>query len=78
LKQAFIYSDPAVIDAATNKPKVLVTGTLKTEIFEVGDTMTLEGITTSLNTRRATATVTYTFRGRNYKLSLDTMRTADR
>lgn len=77
-KKAFIYSDPAVLDATTNLPKVLVTGTLTTTIAEVGDTMTLEGIVTTLNTRRATAAVSYTFRGKNYKVALDTMRTADR
>jgi prepilin-type N-terminal cleavage/methylation domain-containing protein len=78
LKQAFIYADPAVIDPVTGKPKVLVTGTLMTTITDVGDSMTLEGITTSLNTRRATVSATYTFRNNNYNLSLDTMRTADR
>jgi prepilin-type N-terminal cleavage/methylation domain-containing protein len=77
-KKAFIYSDPAVLDPATNKPKVIVTGTLTTTIAEVGDSMTLEGITTTLNTRRATATVSYSFRGKNYNVALDTMRTADR
>lgn len=78
LKEAFIYADPTVIDTVTNKPKIIVTGTLSTTIAEVGDTMTLEGITTSLNTRRATATVSYSFRGKNYNISFDTMRTADR
>jgi prepilin-type N-terminal cleavage/methylation domain-containing protein len=77
-KKAFIYSDPAVLDSATNKPKVIVTGTLTTTIAEVGDSMTLEGITTTLNTRRATATVSYSFRGKDYNVALDTMRTADR
>lgn len=77
-KKAFIYSDPSVLDPATNLPKVLVTGTLTTTIAEVGDSMTLEGITTSLNTRRATATVSYSFRGQDYNVALDTMRTADR
>jgi prepilin-type N-terminal cleavage/methylation domain-containing protein len=77
-KKAFIYSDPSVLDAATNLPKILVTGTLTTTIAEVGDSMTLEGITTSLNTRRATATVSYSFRGTDYNVALDTMRTADR
>jgi prepilin-type N-terminal cleavage/methylation domain-containing protein len=77
-KKAFIYSDPSMLDSATNLPKVLVTGTLTTTIAEVGDSMTLEGITTSLNTRRATATVSYSFRGKDYNVALDTMRTADR
>jgi hypothetical protein len=77
-KKAFIYSDPAVLDSATNLPKIIVTGTLTTTIAEVGDTMTLEAITTTLNTRRATATVSYSFRGKDYNVALDTMRTADR
>ena len=78
LKEAFIYSDPAVLDATTNQPKVLVKGTLKTAITAVGDSMTLEGITTNLNTRRATVTVSYSFRNKDYNVSFDTMRTADR
>jgi prepilin-type N-terminal cleavage/methylation domain-containing protein len=77
-KKAFIYSDPSVLDSATNLPKIIVTGTLTTTIAEVGDSMTLEGITTTLNTRRATATVSYSFRGKDYNVALDTMRTADR
>jgi hypothetical protein len=67
-----------VLDSATNAPKIIVTGVLKTTIAEVNDSMTLEGITTSLNTRRATATVSYDFRGKHYDVALDSMRTADR
>lgn len=77
-KEAFVYSDPTTADPSTGLAKVVVTGTLTTTIHEVGDTMTLEGTTTALNTRRATVTVTYVFRGKSYNVSLDTMRTADR
>lgn len=70
-KEAFIYQDP-------NTGEVIVRGTLTTDIAELGDTMTLDGITTALNTRRATARVTYTFRNREYVVAMDTLRTADR
>lgn len=70
-KKAFIYTDPTTNAA-------LVTGTLTSTITEVGDTMTLETVTSALNTRRATVRVSYSFRNTNYVVALDTMRTADR
>ena len=70
-KEAFIYQDP-------NTGEVLVRGTLSTSIGELGDTMTLDGITTALNTRRATVRVTYAFRNKEYVVAMDTLRTADR
>ena len=70
-KEAFIYRDP-------NTGEVLVRGTLTTNIAELGDTMTLDGITTALNTRRATVRVSYNFRNRDYFVAMDTLRTADR
>ena len=70
-KEAFIYQDP-------NTGDVLVRGTLTSNIAELGDTMTLDGITTALNTRRATVRVSYNFRNRDYVVAMDTLRTADR
>ena len=66
----FIYKDPV-------NNNVVVTGTMTTAITDPGTTMTFAGSTTNLNTRCATVTVSYTFRGRNYSVSMDTMRTAD-
>jgi type II secretory pathway pseudopilin PulG len=70
-KQAFIYKNPATGD-------ILVTGTLTSAVTEVGDTMTMEGTTTQLNTRRVTVRVTYKFRNTDYVVAMDTLRTADR
>jgi prepilin-type N-terminal cleavage/methylation domain-containing protein len=70
LKQAFIYQDPV-------SGQVIVTGTLVTTITDTGSTMTLAGATQNLNVRRATATVTYSFRNKNYTVAMDTLRTAD-
>lgn len=94
-KQAFIYTDPTKIDTTTGLPSVVVTGTLTTEITDLGvtpppapdnDSMTLEGVTTNLNSRRATVKVTYYYRKPPksdgtpdpYTVAMDTIRTADR
>lgn len=70
-KQAFIYQDPVT-------GVVVVTGTLTSVIADSGMAMTFASSTpTNLNTRRATASVTYTFRGRDYTVALHTLRTAD-
>ena len=66
----FVYKDPV-------SGSVVVTGTMTTTITDVGSTMTFAGSTTNLNIRRATVTVSYTFRGKSYNVSMDTMRTAD-
>lgn len=71
VRDAFIYTDP-------NTGEILVQGTLKTNITDLAHTVTLEGITTNLNIRRATVTVSYKFRNTDYTVSMDTMRTADR
>jgi prepilin-type N-terminal cleavage/methylation domain-containing protein len=70
-KQAFIYQDPIT-------GSVLVTGELTSNITDTGSTMSFVNATpTNLNTRRANVSVTYNFRGRDYNLSMDTLRTAD-
>jgi prepilin-type N-terminal cleavage/methylation domain-containing protein len=66
----FIYKDPV-------SGNVVVTGTMNTTITDLGTTMTFAGSTTNLNTRRATVTVSYTYRGKAYNVSMDTMRTGD-
>src|SRR2546423_4246199 len=66
----FVYKDPV-------SGNVVVTGTMTTTITDTGATMTFAGSTTALNTYRATVTVSYTFRGKTYNVSMDTMRTGD-
>ena len=69
-KEAFIYQDPV-------SGVVIVRGTLVTTITDSGSTMTFAGVAQSLNVRKATATVTYSFRGKNYAVAMDTLRTAN-
>jgi prepilin-type N-terminal cleavage/methylation domain-containing protein len=66
----FVYKDPVT-------GNVVVTGTMTTSVTDTGSSMTFAGTTANLNIRRATVTVSYTFRGKNYSVSMDTMRTAD-
>jgi prepilin-type N-terminal cleavage/methylation domain-containing protein len=70
-RQAFIYQDPV-------SGKVIVTGTLTTTAVDTGMTMTFPpGATNNLNVRKVTATVSYSFRNKDYNIALDTLRTAD-
>ena len=66
----FIYQDPV-------SGQVVVRGTMTTTITNPGFTMTFAGSTANLNVYRATVTVSYSFRGKDYNVSMDTMRTAD-
>jgi type II secretory pathway pseudopilin PulG len=66
----FVYTDPVVGSA-------VVTGTMTTVVTNPGSTMNFTGVNTNLNTYRATVTVSYTYRGKDYVVSMDTMRTAD-
>ena len=70
-KQEFIYQDPVTgLD--------VVKGVLASEITDTGMTMSFINATpTPLNTRRAKVSVTYNFRGRNYDVSMDTLRTGN-
>ena len=74
-KQAFIYKDPVTGNS-------IVTGTLTTTITDPALTMSyINSLNNNqpwpLNIRKANATVSYTFRNRNYTVSLDSMRTAN-
>jgi prepilin-type N-terminal cleavage/methylation domain-containing protein len=66
----FVYTDPVSGNA-------VVTGTMTTTITDTGSTMNFGGVTSNLNTYRATVTVSYTYRNTNYSVSMDTQRTAD-
>jgi prepilin-type N-terminal cleavage/methylation domain-containing protein len=70
-RDAFIYTDPVT-------GNIIVKGTVTSQVADVGSTETLEAIPMGLNIRRATVTVSYTFRNTNYTVVMDTMRTADR
>jgi type II secretory pathway pseudopilin PulG len=65
-----IYKDPV-----TNQ--TVVTGTMTTTVADTGLTGTVGATATSLNIRQATVMVSWTFRGKNYSVSLDTMRTGN-
>jgi prepilin-type N-terminal cleavage/methylation domain-containing protein len=69
-KQAFIYQDPVT-------GKVVVTGTLVTTVTDTSSTMLFAGATSNLNVRKATATVSYSFRNKDYTVAMDSLRTAD-
>jgi prepilin-type N-terminal cleavage/methylation domain-containing protein len=74
-KEAFIYQDPV-------SGTVVVRGTLTSTVVDPNITMDFLAAApsftpTPLNTRKANVTVTYNFRGRDYTLAMDTLRTAD-
>jgi prepilin-type N-terminal cleavage/methylation domain-containing protein len=68
-KEAFIYQDPV-------SGKVIVKGILVTTAVDTFSSMTFVG-TSNLNVRSVTASVNYSFRNKNYVVSMDTLRTAD-
>lgn len=77
-KQAFIYSDPTKINTTTGQPTAVVTGTLTSTITDLKDSMFLDTITSSLNSRQARVIVKYTFHNVDYTVAMNTIRTADR
>ena len=66
----FVYKDPV-------SGNTVVTGKMETTITDTGATMTFAGSTKNLNIYRATVQVKYTYRGQDYVVSMDTMRTGD-
>lgn len=66
----FVYVDPV-------NGKTIVTGTMTTVIEDAGATMTFAGVTSPLNVRKAKVTVAYAFRGKDYNVTMETLRTAD-
>jgi prepilin-type N-terminal cleavage/methylation domain-containing protein len=70
-KQAFIYHDSVTgLD--------IVKGVLASNVTDTGMTMTFINPTaTNLNTRKASVSVTYSFRDHDYNVSMDTLRAAD-
>jgi hypothetical protein len=50
---------------------------MTTVVTDTGLTGTVGSTSTNLNIWQATVTVTWTFRGKNYSVSLDTMRTGN-
>ncbi len=70
-QNVFVYQDPV-------SGSIVVTGKMDTTISDTGSTMTFAGSTDNLNVRRATVTVSYTYRNTNYSVTMDTARTADK
>ena len=66
----FVYQDPVTGSS-------VVSGTMTTTITDTGATMTFAGSTKNLNIYRATVTISYTYRGKTYNVSMDTARTGD-
>jgi hypothetical protein len=50
---------------------------MKTEVADTGLTGTVGSTATALNIWRATVTVSWNFRGKNYSVALDTLRTGN-
>lgn len=66
----FIYRDSVSGNA-------VVTGVMSTTISDYSASMTYASQTNNLNVRKATVTVSYSWRNKNYNVSLETLRTAD-
>jgi len=62
-----IYKDPVT-------SQTVVTGTMTTTVSDSALTGTVGSAATSLNIYQATVTVSWNFRGKNWSVSLDTMR----
>lgn len=69
-QNVFVYQDPVT-------GQVVVRGNLDTRITDTGSTMTFVG-SNNLNVYRATVSVSYTYRNKNYSVTMDTARTADK
>lgn len=65
-----IYKDPVT-------GQVVVTGTMTTVVADTGLTGSVGTTATTLNIWQATVTVSWSFRGKTYSVSLDTMRTGN-
>lgn len=67
-----LYQDP--MNPATSSP---IEAVVKTVVTDTGMTVNVGGVPTSLDLRRATVTVSYTYRNRPYEVVMETMRTSD-
>ena len=65
------------IYADTASGGTVVSGTLTRTVVDLGLSQTTNGSTDNLNTRRLTATLTYTFAGNNYSIVMSTLRASD-
>lgn len=65
------------IYADTASGSTVVSGTLTRTVVDLGLSQTTNGSTDNLNTRRLTATLTYTFGGKNYSIVMSTLRASD-
>ena len=65
------------IYADTASGSTVVSGTLTRTVVDLGLNQTTNGSTDNLNTRRLTATLTYTLAGKNYSIVMSTLRASD-
>jgi type II secretory pathway pseudopilin PulG len=65
-----IYKDPV-------SGQTIVTGTMTTSVADTGSTGTVGGVATDLEIWQATVTVAWNFRGKDYSVSMDTLRTGN-
>lgn len=63
------------VDSVSNE--TVVHGKMTTSIADASATHTINGKTTDLNVRRATVEVRYDHRGKTYRVTMNTLRTAD-
>ena len=71
-RKVTLYTDPMNPSAA-----VAIQATVKTTITDTGLTVPVGGVATSLDLRRATVVVEYSFRNKPYSVVMETMRTSD-
>jgi type II secretory pathway pseudopilin PulG len=71
-KNVPLYQDPMAPSGTAT-----VMCTIKTTVTDTGASVTLSGVATPLDLRRATVVVAYTYRSRDYSVVMETMRTAD-
>jgi type II secretory pathway pseudopilin PulG len=71
-KQVTLYQDPM---APSGSATVLCT--IRTQVVDTGATVPVNGVASSLDLRRATVTVAYTYRNQPYSVVMETMRTTD-
>ena len=71
-RKVTLYSDPMNPSSAAK-----IEATIKTTITDTGMTVNVGGVPTSLDLRRATVSVDYTFRNKAFSVVMETMRTSD-
>jgi prepilin-type N-terminal cleavage/methylation domain-containing protein len=71
----FQQTDPVVVYTDPDNDNVIVTGVLTTTVSDPGFTYGTPAV--NLNVRQIVVTLTYAYRGRNFVVIMDSMRTSD-